>query len=47
MADKFTKHPIDKMKQFFEREIVSVNKNFNKKFDELTQRLQEMDRKVF
>ena len=47
MADKFTKHPIDKMKQFFEREIASVNKNFNKKFDELTQRLQEMDRKVF
>ena len=38
MADKTTKHLTDDLKQFFE--------NINKKLDELTQRLQEMDCKV-
>ena len=40
------KHLIDDLKQFFARESPSVNENMNKKFDELTQRLQEMDHKV-
>ena len=46
MTDKSIKHLIDDLKQFFAREIASVSENMNKKFDELTQRLQEMDRKV-
>ena len=40
------KHLIGDLKQFFARESPSANENMNKKFDELTQRLQEMDRKV-
>ena len=46
MADKSMKHLIHDLKQFFAREIASLNENMNKKFDELTPRLQEMDRKV-
>ena len=46
MADKSAKHLADDLKQFFAREIATVNENMNKQFDELTQRLQEMDRKV-
>ena len=46
MANKSTKHLIYDLKQFFAREIASVNENMNKKSNELTQRLQEMDRKV-
>ena len=46
MAGKSTKQLIDDLKQFFAREIATVNENWNKKFDEPTQRLQEMDRKV-
>ena len=46
MADKSTKNLIGDLKQFFAREIASVNENINKKFDELTQRLREMDHKV-
>ena len=37
MADKSTKHLIDDLKQFFVKEIASVNENMNKKFDELTE----------
>ena len=40
------KHLVDDLKQIFVREIATVNQNMNKKFDELTQKLQEMDRKV-
>ena len=39
------KHLIDDLKEFFARETATVNENTNKNFDELTQRLQEMDRK--
>ena len=46
MADKSAKHFVDDLKQFFAREIATVNENMNKQFDELTQRLQEMNRKV-
>ena len=46
MAGKSTKQLIDDLKQFFAREIATVNENWNKIFDEPTQRLQEMDRKV-
>ena len=46
MAGKSTKQLIDDFKQFFAREIATVNENWNKIFDEPTQRLQEMDRKV-
>ena len=46
MADQTTKHLVDDLKKFFAKEIAIVNENMNKKFDELTQRLQEMDRKV-
>ena len=46
MADKSAKHLVDDLKQFFAREIATVNENMNKQFDELTQRLQEMNRKV-
>ena len=45
MTGKSTKHLVDDLKQFFAREITTVNENMNKIFDELTQRLQEMDRK--
>ena len=40
------KHLVDDLKQFFAREIATVNENMNKKCDELTQKLQEMNRKV-
>ena len=46
MTRKSMKHLVDDLKQFFAREIATVNENMNKKFDELTQKLQEMDRKV-
>ena len=46
MADKSAKHLVDDLKQFFAREIATVNENMNKQFDELTQRLQELNRKV-
>ena len=46
MADQTTKHLGDDLKKFFAKEIAIVNENMNKKFDELTQILQEMDRKV-
>ena len=46
MADQTTKHLVDDLKQFFAKEIAIVNVNMNKKFDKLTQRLQEMDLKV-
>ena len=46
MANKSTKYLTDDLKQFFAREIATVNENMNKKFDKLTQRLQEMDCKV-
>ena len=46
MADQTTKHLVDDLTQFFAKEIAIVNVNMNKKFDELTQRLQEMDLKV-
>ena len=46
MADQTTKHLVDDLKKFFAKEIAIVNENMNKKFDELTQILQEMDRKV-
>ena len=46
MVDKYMKYIIDDLKEFFARETATVNENTNKNFDELTQRLQEMDRKV-
>ena len=46
MADQTTKHLFDDLTQFFAKEIAIVNVNMNKKFDKLTQRLQEMDLKV-
>ena len=46
MADKSMKDLTDDLKQFFARDIATVKENMNKKFDELTQKLQEMDRKV-
>ena len=46
MIRKSMKHLVDDLKQIFVREIATVNQNMNKKFDELTQKLQEMDRKV-
>ena len=39
------KYIIDDLKEFFARETATVNENTNKNFDELTQRLEEMDRK--
>ena len=46
MVDKYMKYIIDDLKEFFARETATVNENTNKNFDELPQRLQEMDRKV-
>ena len=46
MANKSAKYLIDDLKESLAREIASVNENMNKKFNELTQKLQEMDRKV-
>ena len=43
MANKTTKHRIDNLKQFFAREIATVNKNMHKKFDELTLKLQKFE----
>ena len=43
MADKTIEHIIDDLKQFFARKIATVNKSINKKFDELTLKLQEID----
>ena len=46
MANKSMKHLINDLKQFFRKEIASINENMNKNFDKLSQRLQEMDHKV-
>lgn len=43
MANKTTKHRIDNLKQFFAREIATVNKSMHKKFDELTLKLQKVE----
>ena len=45
MVDKYMKYIIDDLKEFFARETATVNENTNKNFNELTQRLEEMDRK--
>ena len=37
MANKSTKHLVDDLKQFFVREIATINENMKKNFDELTQ----------